>query len=68
MFFLKYLRGELLHRPGKTITVSLGLAVAGAVIVTIISISQSLSAAQKTVLDPLANVGTDIMVSRTVIA
>ena len=66
MFFLKYLRGELLHRPGKTITVSLGLAVAGAVIVTIISISQSLSAAQKTVLDPLANVGTDIMVSRTV--
>lgn len=66
MFFLRYLKGELLHRPGKTITVSLGLAVAGAVIVTIVSISRSLSAAQQTVLDPLANVGTDIMVSRTV--
>ncbi|MFA5107561.1 MAG: FtsX-like permease family protein [Patescibacteria group bacterium] len=66
MFVLRYLKGELLHRPGKTITVSLGLAVAGAIIIAIISVSQSLSAAQKTVLNPLSSVGTDIMISRTV--
>jgi len=66
MFVLKYLKGELLHRPGKTVTVALGLAMASAIIITIVSISQSLSTAQKTVLNPLSSVGTDIMVSRTV--
>ena len=66
MFYLQYLKAELLRRWSKTLTISLGLAIAGAIIIAIISVSQSLSTAQKTVLNPLENVGTDVMVSRSV--
>ncbi len=65
MFYLRYLWAELTRRWGKTLTISLGLAMASAVIIVIISVSQSLSTAQDKVLNPLQNVGTDIMVSRT---
>ncbi|MFA5070725.1 MAG: FtsX-like permease family protein [Patescibacteria group bacterium] len=66
MFYLRYLWAELTRRWGKTLTVSLGLAMASAIIITILSLSQSLSAEQDKVLNPLQNVGTDIMVTRTV--
>jgi len=66
MFYLRYLWAELTRRWSKTLTISLGLAMASAIIITIISVSQSLSTAQDKVLNPLQNVGTDIMVSRTV--
>jgi ABC-type lipoprotein release transport system permease subunit len=66
MFHLRYLGSELFRRWGKTLTISLGLSIASAIIIAIISISQSLSAAQDKVLNPLQNVGTDIMVSRSV--
>lgn len=66
MFYLSYLKAELARRWGKTLTMSLGLAIAGAIIITIISLSQGLSSAQNKVLNPLQNVGTDIMVSRSV--
>ncbi|MFH0804755.1 MAG: FtsX-like permease family protein [Patescibacteria group bacterium] len=66
MFYLRYLWAELTRRWGKTLTISLGLAMASAIIIVIISISQGLSTAQSTVLNPLQNVGTDIMVSRSV--
>jgi len=66
MFYLRYLWAELTRRWGKTLTISLGLAIASAIIIVIISVSQSLSAAQDKVLNPLQNVGTDIMVSRSV--
>src|SRR3989338_2518856 len=66
MFYLRYIKEELIRRVGKTITVVFGLAVAGAIIIVIISVSQSLSAAQRSVLNPLENVGTDIMITRTV--
>ncbi|MBU2236187.1 ABC transporter permease, partial [Patescibacteria group bacterium] len=66
MFYLTYLKNELVRRIGKTITISLGLAIASAIIIVIISTSQSLSSTQETVLNPLENVGTDIMVTRTV--
>ncbi len=66
MFYLNYLKAELTRRWGKTLMISLGLAITSAIIITIISLSQSLSASQKKVLDPLSNVGTDIMVSRSV--
>lgn len=65
MFYLRYLWAELTRRWGKTLTISLGLAMASAVIIVIISVSQSLSTAQDKVLNPLQNVGTDIMVTRT---
>ena len=66
MFYLSYLKNELTRRIGKTITISLGLAIASAIIIVIISTSQSLSSTQETVLNPLENVGTDILVTRTV--
>lgn len=66
MFYLKYLWAELTRRFGKTITICFGLALSSAIIVAIISISQSLSTAQDKVLNPLQNVGTDIMLTRSV--
>lgn len=66
MFYLKYLKNELWRRKGKTITISLGLAIASAIIIVIISTAQSLSNTQETVLNPLENVGTDILVTRSV--
>jgi len=66
MFYLRYLKNELVRRIGKTITISLGLAIASAIIIVIISTAQSLSSTQETVLNPLENVGTDILVTRTV--
>jgi ABC-type lipoprotein release transport system permease subunit len=66
MFYLRYLWAELTRRFGKTVTISLGLALSSAIIIAIISISQSLSIAQDKVLNPLQNVGTDILVSRSI--
>lgn len=66
MFYLRYLWAELVRRWGKTLTISLGLAMSSAIIITILSLSQSLSSEQDKVLNPLQNVGTDIMVTRTV--
>ncbi|OGY21181.1 MAG: hypothetical protein A2113_00535 [Candidatus Woykebacteria bacterium GWA1_44_8] len=66
MFYLAYLKAELLRRWGKTTIIALGLAIASAIIITIISTSQGLSDSQEQVLNPLENVGTDIMVSRSV--
>jgi len=66
MFYLTYLKAELLRRWGKTAIITFGLAIASAIIITIISTSQGLSASQEQVLNPLENVGTDIMVTRSV--
>lgn len=66
MFWLRYVWAEIVRRWGKTVTITLGLAIASAIIIVMISISGALSDAQKTVLNPLENVGTDIMVTRSV--
>ncbi|HDS11537.1 MAG TPA: FtsX-like permease family protein [Candidatus Wirthbacteria bacterium] len=66
MFYLAYLKSELLRRFGKTLTISLGLACASAIIIVIVSVSTSLQDSQKEVLDPLSNVGTDMLITRTV--
>jgi ABC-type antimicrobial peptide transport system permease subunit len=66
MFYLTYLKAELFRRWGKTLIVALGLSVASAIIIAIISISQGLSNSQEQVLNPLENVGTDIMITRSV--
>ncbi len=68
MFYWKYLNAELWRRLSKTITISVGLAVASAIIIVIISISNGLSSAEQRVLNPLQNVGTDMIVSRSVSA
>jgi ABC-type antimicrobial peptide transport system permease subunit len=66
MFYLEYLKAELFRRWGKTLIVALGLAIASAIIISIISFSQGLSDSQEQVLNPLENVGTDILISRSV--
>ncbi|MEI6237807.1 MAG: FtsX-like permease family protein [Candidatus Saccharibacteria bacterium] len=65
MFYIKYLFAEIFRRFGKTITIVLGLAIASAIIILILSFSQALSDSQQKVLNPLANVGTDIMLTRS---
>ncbi len=63
MFYVRYLISEVFRRLGKTITITAGLAVTSAIIILIISASQSLSTSQEQVLNPLENVGTDILVT-----
>jgi len=63
MFYVRYLIAEIFRRLGKTLTITAGLAVTSAIIILIISASQALSISQEQVLNPLENVGTDILVS-----
>ena len=65
MFYIKYLFAEIFRRIGKTLTIVFGLAIASAIIILIMSFSQGLSDSQKNVLNPLQNVGTDIMLTRS---
>ncbi|MDX6514706.1 MAG: hypothetical protein QOH73_372 [Gaiellaceae bacterium] len=63
MFYLDYLRGELLRRRARTILALLGLAVGVAVVIAIAALSRGLSQAQKSALDPLGSIGTDLTVT-----
>lgn len=68
MFYIKYLFAEIYRRIGRTLTVIAGLAITSSLIILIISASNTLSSAQQQVLNPLNNVGTDVLVSRSVTA
>ncbi len=63
MFYVRYLVAEIFRRLGKTLIITAGLAVTSAIVILIISASQALSTSQEQVLNPLENVGTDILVS-----
>ena len=65
MFYLRYLRAELLRRRGRTILTLLGLAVGVGLVIAISSLSKGLDEAQAATLDPLAGIGTDLTVTRT---
>lgn len=65
MFYLRYLRSELLRRKGRTILTVLGLALGVALVIVISSLSKGLDEAQSATLDPLAGIGTDLTVTRT---
>ena len=52
MFYLSYLRSELLRRKGRTILTLLGLAIGVALVIVISSLSRGLDHAQKTALEP----------------
>ena len=65
MFYLRYLRAELLRRRGRTIVTLLGLAVGVGLVIAIASLSKGLDEAQSATLDPLAGIGTDLTVTRT---
>lgn len=53
MFYLRYLRNELVRRRGRTILTLLGLGVGVALVIAIASLSRGLDRAQKKTLDPL---------------
>jgi hypothetical protein len=65
VFYLRYLRAELLRRRGRTILTLLGLAVGVGLVIVISSLSKGLDEAQSATLDPLAGIGTDLTVTRT---
>jgi putative ABC transport system permease protein len=64
MFFLSYVRNELLRRRTRTILTAIGLGLGVALVVSISAISNGLSHAQKTALNPLSGIGTDLTVTR----
>ena len=64
MFYLRYLRAELIRRRGRTILTLLGLAVGVGLVIAISSLSKGLDEAQSATLDPLAGIGTDLTVTR----
>jgi putative ABC transport system permease protein len=66
VFYLSYLRNELLRRRARTILTVLGLAVGVGLVIAITSLSRGLDQAQKTALNPLSSIGTDLTVTRAV--
>lgn len=64
MFYVRYLRAELLRRRGRTILTLLGLALGVGLVIAIASLSKGLDEAQRATLDPLAGIGTDLTVTR----
>jgi putative ABC transport system permease protein len=64
MFYLTYLRQELVRRLGRTILTVCGLAVGVALVIAVTALSSGLDKAQRTVLGPLAGVGTDLTVTK----
>ena len=65
MFYLRYLRNELVRRRARTVLTLLGLGLGVALVVAISSISTGLDRAQKKTLNPLADIGTDLTVTLT---
>jgi putative ABC transport system permease protein len=65
VFYLRYIRRELLRRRARTLLTVLGLALGVALVIVITGLSNGLSNAQKTALDPLSSIGTDLTVTRT---
>jgi ABC-type antimicrobial peptide transport system permease subunit len=63
MFFLRYLRNELVRRRSRTILTIVGLGLGVALVVAIASLSKGLDRAQHRTLDPLAGIGTDLTVT-----
>ncbi|HZP72609.1 MAG TPA: ABC transporter permease [Gaiellaceae bacterium] len=63
MFYLRYLRNELVRRRTRTIVTLIGLGLGVALVVAIASLSKGLDRAQHKTLDPLAGIGTDLTVT-----
>jgi ABC-type antimicrobial peptide transport system permease subunit len=66
VFYLTYLHRELRRRLGRTVLTVLGLAVGVSLVVLVSALSTGLDRAQHKILNPLAKVGTDLVVSRPV--
>jgi putative ABC transport system permease protein len=64
MFYVRYVRSELVRRRVRTALTVLGLALGVALVIAISGISHGLDHAQKSALDPLSTIGTDLTVTR----
>jgi putative ABC transport system permease protein len=64
VFYLRYIRRELLRRRARTLVTVLGLALGVALVIVISGLSNGLSHAQKTALNPLSSIGTDLTMTR----
>ena len=64
VFYLRYLRSELVRRKGRTILTVLGLGLGVALVIAIAGLTRGLNRAQKSALDPLSSIGTDLTVTR----
>jgi ABC-type antimicrobial peptide transport system permease subunit len=65
VFYVRYLRNELVRRRTRTVVTLLGLGVGVALVIAISSLSRGLDDAQHKTLDPLAGIGTDLTVTLT---
>jgi ABC-type antimicrobial peptide transport system permease subunit len=63
VFYVRYLRNELVRRRGRTIVTLLGLGLGVALVIVISSLSNGLNQAQKKTLNPLSDIGTDLTVT-----
>jgi putative ABC transport system permease protein len=63
VFYLSYIRSELVRRKARTILTLLGLAIGVALVIVISSLSRGVDHAQKQALDPLSSIGTDLTVT-----
>jgi ABC-type antimicrobial peptide transport system permease subunit len=63
VFYLRYLRSELVGRRTRTILTLVGLALGVALVITITGLARGLDQAQKTALNPLSTIGTDLTVT-----
>ena len=63
MFYFRYLRSELVGRRTRTILTLVGLALGVALVITISGLARGLDRAQKTALNPLSTIGTDLTVT-----
>jgi ABC-type antimicrobial peptide transport system permease subunit len=66
MLLLGYAWSELRRRWSRTVVTAIGLAAGVGLVMGIVGVSNGLTQAQNRVLSPLASVGTDIIVTRTV--
>jgi ABC-type antimicrobial peptide transport system permease subunit len=63
VFYVRYLRNELLRRRTRTVVTLLGLGLGVALVIAISSLSNGLDRAQAKTLNPLAGIGTDLTVT-----
>jgi ABC-type antimicrobial peptide transport system permease subunit len=63
VFYFRYLRSELVGRRTRTVLTLVGLALGVALVITISGLARGLDRAQKTALNPLSTIGTDLTVT-----
>jgi len=66
VFYVRYVVRELSRRRVRTLLTVAGLGLGVALVITISGLSRGLDRAQKTALDPLSGIGTDLTVTRGV--